>query len=98
MQPYVYDFRPETQQRSGADNPVPQADVQHPMPGYEMIGRAKGKYYPPSGVPGGPQQRYNPFTDGPPPVDSSSAGEALFMSGAFIFGVGVGLVFMAWVL
>lgn len=49
---------------------------------------------PVSGVPGGPQPRYNPFTDGPAPVKSEPDDfqASLFMAGIFIAGVGVGIL------
>lgn len=50
---------------------------------------------PVSGVPGGPQPRYNPFTDGPAPVDNSSwTWQARFLH---LFTL-VGAVTTGWVL
>lgn len=71
------------------ENPAPLADVQHPMPGYPL-----------SGVPGGPQPRYNPFTDGPPRAYKWTSNDKLglsFVVAAGIAGIGVGIL-AVWIL
>lgn len=77
---------------SDAGTPVPQGEALLSYP------HKADNPAPPSGVPGGPQPRYNPFTDGPPPVKAEAYEVPLlwFMVAMFLAGTGFGFLFTGW--